>query len=49
MRVLLEAEKPCLCTDHMRAGLVHGDETVCKPCAARQVMNGVATLAETLI
>lgn len=40
--------KPCGCTEEMKASLKHGDETICKPCAARQLLNGIATLAETL-
>lgn len=46
--VKLEATKECECTDDMKVGLVHGDETVCKPCAARQVLNGIASLADKL-
>jgi len=38
----------CTCTEAMKAGLEHGDETICKPCAARQLLNGIATLADTL-
>ena len=43
------ARKPCECAEQMKAALTHGDETMCKPCAARQLLNGIASLAETLI
>jgi hypothetical protein len=40
--------RPCECSEQMKAGLAHGDETLCKPCAARQLLNGIATLADQL-
>lgn len=44
-RVDDESKKQCVCSDALIQGLEHGDETICKPCAARQVLNGVASLA----
>jgi hypothetical protein len=38
----------CECTDEMIAQLEHGDEEICKPCAARQVINGLTSLADSL-
>jgi len=46
--VALAAQRECECTDRMREELAHGDETICKPCAARQTLNGLTTLAERL-
>lgn len=46
--VSLAAQKPCECTKPMEENLKHGDEAICKPCAARQVLNGIVSLAETL-
>lgn len=40
--------KQCHCTGEMKADLDHGDETLCRTCAARQVLNGLTTLADTL-
>lgn len=35
------AAQDCECTKTMKADLEHGDETICRPCAARQVINGL--------
>jgi hypothetical protein len=47
-KVFLTAEKPCECSEDMKVGMIHGDEKMCKPCAARQVINGLTSLADTL-
>lgn len=44
--VLSLAHQDCECTRAMRSDLKHGDETICRPCAARQVMNGLTSLAD---
>jgi len=46
--VLALAQKECHCTSEMKDDLKHGDETICKTCGARQVLNGLTTLADTL-
>jgi len=46
--VSLTAQKECECTEEMKVNLEHGDETVCKSCAARQVLNGLTSLADRL-
>lgn len=46
--VQLTAQKNCECTKEMKENLEHGDEKICKPCAARQVLNGITSLADKL-
>jgi hypothetical protein len=47
MAVRNAAGEPCECTEEMK--LVFAETSVCcKPCAARQVLNGITTLADTL-
>lgn len=46
--VVLMSQKDCECTEAMEANLEHGDETLCKPCAARQVLNGLTSLADRI-
>jgi len=42
------AKEECYCTSEMKADLEHGDETVCQTCAARQILNGLTTLADEI-
>ena len=44
--VMEAAQEDCGCTLDMKVDLEHGDETMCLPCAARQILNGVTSLAE---
>lgn len=46
--VITLAEEDCLCSRNMKDNLKHGDETVCKPCAARQVLNGLTSLSDEM-
>lgn len=46
--VSLAAQQPCECKPKIKEDLKHGDEEICKPCAARQVLNGIVSLGEIL-
>ncbi len=41
-----EAEKDCDCTEGQKSNAVPG--VTCLPCACRETLNGIATLAEKL-
>lgn len=45
--ILFTAQLPCECTAKMKMKKAKGDVT-CKRCAARSILNGIITLAETL-
>lgn len=40
------SEDDCICTGEMKRNLEQGGETICRPCAARQVLNGLTTLRD---
>ncbi len=41
-----EAEKDCYCTEAQKSGAVK--DVSCIPCACRETLNGIVTLAEKL-
>ncbi len=48
--VTVYAQKECHCTSEMKSqeNLSKADEVLCKTCAARQLLNGVTTLADEI-
>lgn len=46
--VIALAQKECHCSSDMKTDLEHGDETICQTCGARQVLNGLTTLADEI-
>lgn len=46
--VVLTSQRDCECSEEMKRNLEHGDEVICKPCAARQVLNGLTSLADRM-
>lgn len=54
IKVIYESEKGCVCdaehksTSGLLEHLPEGEQELCKPCAAREALNEIATLAETL-
>jgi hypothetical protein len=47
-QVLDAATEDCYCTAAMRAGIIQTGDEMCKPCAARTLVNGIVTLAGKL-